>query len=502
MNQAFFDMVYFHSGGSYHGKENAFLYIGVSFSFPHFKVTRAGREQSEMMIAPPKSPKIYASATILFALVFLFPVLLGHARDESSLFGDVFDTVQPRREGLFEKLKQGRRGPWGTHYYWLDGLNILSQENKVRLRVRGQIMYDAGYIFANDSLQRRVSNTDDFQMDMRRLEVWAWGTIYDALEFKIGFDLANVRELRDNWFRFMKIKHLQRCLIGHVREQFSLENTTSTNFTTFMEKALPANALGPGRNLGIQYSIPSLDERRTFSLGFFYNTMTLRNLENPSDSISNANGYDIAARITGLPRYEDFGRRLTHLGLSYNYGSRDDDIRLSTRPESYVVDKPLVDTGEFSLDGFHNVNAEVATVSGPLSFQGEYFHAFADSKTERDPDFWGYYMYASYFLTGEYREYDTARGIFTRVSPKSYFRFREKGWGAWEIGLRHSFVDLNDRNVKGGEERNFTLGLNWYFTSKTRIMFNYVHARVDHSDGAPLEDGYLNIFMSRFRVLF
>ena len=111
-------------------------------------------------------------------------------------------------------------------------------------------------------------------------------------------------------------------------------------------------------------------------------------------------------------------------------------------------------------------------------------------------------MYVSYFLTGENREYDTSRGIFTGARPKKYFRFREEGWGALEIALRHSYLDLNDKNITGGKERNVTLGLNWYFTSKTRIMFNYVHARIDHRDSAPLESGYLNIFMTRFRILF
>jgi phosphate-selective porin OprO/OprP len=106
------------------------------------------------------------------------------------------------------------------------------------------------------------------------------------------------------------------------------------------------------------------------------------------------------------------------------------------------------------------------------------------------------------FLTGEHREYDTSRGIFTGTSPKRYFHFKKEGWGAWEVALRHSYIDLNDKDISGGEERNFTLSLNWYFTSKTRIMFNYVHARIDHRRSSPLEGGYLNILMARFRILF
>ncbi len=446
----------------------------------------------------------FGACLISIGVTFLFAVALVFLDPGSCLqaASSVDDTVEPEHRGFLERLREGEKGYFGTHYYWYNGLQIVSPEKNVRLRVRAQLMYDVGYIFAKDDLENDVSNTDEFQSDFRRFEVWGWGTFYDSIEFKIAFDIANVRELRDNWIRFRKIKHLRQCRIGHVREPFSLENSTSLNLSTFMEKALPTEALSPGRNLGILYHIPSLDERRTFALGFFYNTQTLSDVESPKDSISNANGYDITTRVTWLSRYEDFGERLLHLGLSVSYGSRDDDMRLSSRPESYLVDKSLVDTGEFSLEKFYNINSEVASVSGPFSFQGEYFHAFTDSEAEGDPDFWGYYLYVSYFLTGEYREYDTSRGVFTGVRPKSYFRFREKGWGAWEVALRHSYIDLNDKNISGGKEKNFTLGLNWYFTSKTRVMFNYVHARIDHRDPNPLESGYLNILMTRFRILF
>jgi phosphate-selective porin OprO/OprP len=51
--------------------------------------------------------------------------------------------------------------------------------------------------------------------------------------------------------------------------------------------------------------------------------------------------------------------------------------------------------------------------------------------------------------------------------------------------LRASFIDLNDNvfrlaagGVRGGYETNYTAGLNWYWNSYLRFMFNYLRADV------------------------
>ena len=99
----------------------------------------------------------------------------------------------------------------------------------------------------------------------------------------------------------------------------------------------------------------------------------------------------------------------------------------------------------------------MAYVSGSLSFQSEFTFYSADTDAEGVVHFWGHYMYASYFFTGEHRAYDRSKGVFSRIHPNKDFNYRNKTLGAWEIGLRHSFIDLNDEGIKGGKERNITL---------------------------------------------
>ena len=63
-------------------------------------------------------------------------------------------------------------------------------------------------------------------------------------------------------------------------------------------------------------------------------------------------------------------------------------------------------------------------------------------------------------------------------------------WGAWELGLRYSDIDLNyhagvlgtapaAEAIRGGEERNFALGLNWWANPLAHFMLDYEHVKID-----------------------
>jgi phosphate-selective porin OprO/OprP len=160
-----------------------------------------------------------------------------------------------------------------------------------------------------------------------------------------------------------------------------------------------------------------------------------------------------------------------------------------------------VDTGKFLTDGGDIINPEFAMVTGPLSFQGEYFHVFQDASALGDPNFWGFYLYGSYFLTGEYRNYGRRSGTFFRLKPN--FHPQKGGWGAWEVAARFSHVDLNGGAIRGGKEANFTAGLNWYLTRNTRFMFNYIRAKVKDRETPPsVDSGRAHIFQARFQIEF
>ena len=246
----------------------------------------------------------------------------------------------------------------------------------------------------------------------------------------------------------------------------------------------------------------------TWAAGFFLDTGSFGDAGEASSQISNANGFDLNARVTRLLWYNDDGRKLLHLGLSYSHQFRDEErtdtgVQYRARPESRLTDDRLVDTGEFPVKGVDLINPEAAVVLGPLSFQGEYYHTFTDADREGNLNFWGFYVYGSYFLTGENRDYNISNGTFSLLKPINPFHLRKGGLGAWELGLRLSYVDLNSGGIRGGREMNITAGLNWYLNRKTRFMFNYIRANVkDREVPPPIDKGNADILQARFQIIF
>jgi phosphate-selective porin OprO/OprP len=186
---------------------------------------------------------------------------------------------------------------------------------------------------------------------------------------------------------------------------------------------------------------------------------------------------------------------LLHLGLAYTYQEYEDPLRYRQRPEAHLAPR-IVDTGEFAADHGDIIGAEAALVCGPFSIQAELMHAAINGEGAftGDPDFWGGYVQAGYFLTGEHRPYKVADGVFDRVKPIENFR-EDGGWGAWELAGRYSHLDLSDGSIRGGRLREATFGLNWYLNPSVRVMWNYGY--VNHAAG-----GDASIFQTRVQIAF
>lgn len=405
-----------------------------------------------------------------------------------------------------EALSEGDgRSAIGRGIYWEDGIQLTAPGKKFSLHIGGKLNYDFGEISADDELQEVFPGLDGFHSGFRRLRVSLLGEWEKVFEFKVEVDVDELGDIKDNWIRFLRGPILPHFTFGHMKEPFSLDMLTGGNFTTLMEFSLPTRTFGPFRNIGTAASGTWKGERLTWAAGFFVNTGSFNEIGSATDKISEANGYNLTARLTGLPIFDEKKEKLLHLGLSYSHRFRDPDaedpdIQLRTRPESRLTDDRLVDTGRFNGDDGDVLALEAAFRQGPFSLQGEYFHLFQDFGETLE--FRGWYLLGSWVVTGERRIYKAPAGVFTGLRPKKSFNPGKGGWGALELALRYSFVDLSDGVIRGGEERNFSAGINWYLARRHRVMVNYIRAKVENRAEPPVDDGEADILMCRFQVAF
>ncbi|MDD5410450.1 MAG: porin, partial [Methylobacter sp.] len=136
--------------------------------------------------------------------------------------------------------------------------------------------------------------------------------------------------------------------------------------------------------------------------------------------------------------------------------------------------------GGHKLNDYYRLGAEAAGVAGPFSLQTEIMGTKLNGHGYGSNDLlWGAYGFASWFITGESRNYDSKKGTFGREKPNKNFSLKNGGWGAWELAARYDALDMNTQNVHGGRLQEGTIAMNWYLNPHVRMMFDYSHVFVN-----------------------
>ncbi|MBD3379710.1 MAG: hypothetical protein GF408_04525 [Candidatus Omnitrophica bacterium] len=411
------------------------------------------------------------------------------------------------------------RGPRSEGYgnlvetRWDNRLEFETRDGNFKGAIGGRVHADAVYVSAENDLENFLRPGGDFNRRndralIRRARIYIEGDVYRDFFYKLQYDftdsLNNENEidgLRGAYIGMQNIPYIGKFRVGQFKEPFSLEELTSSNYITFIERGLP-NVFTPGYSWGAGINNSWLDNRVTFGLGAFRNSIN-------SGTMSSSNEWGLTTRITGLPWYED-DDRLLHIGTSYSLrfpsewrgGSNNNTIDLDTGPELRTRDD-FVNTTNINVNMENLLGFEGALVYGPLSLQGEFIGGWMDDSYDgqvSSPEtsfLYGAYGYVSYFLTGEHRKFDKSRGEFEEISPITNFSISDGTWGAWELAARYSHIDLNNKdvNINGGVLNDITVGVNWYLNPVMRIMFNYVHS---HRNGI----GYADGVQARFQVEF
>lgn len=305
---------------------------------------------------------------------------------------------------------------------------------------------------------------------IRRARLSAQGTVYRDWDYKVEYEFSDskanpaARGIRDAYVSYTGLRPVT-VTVGNFKEPFSFEQVTSDSAVTFLERSL-IDVFAPSRHIGV--GVQTSGANWSLAGGLFG--------ERPEDDVANEGdeGVDLTGRATWAPWWDN--GRVLHLGAAVRRHEPNDStngLRFASRPETNITDLQLVDTGVLTgTDDLLSYGLELAGAWGPWSLQGEYIGTQVNRKSAADVDLGGWYVLGSWFLTGETRPYKAGEGVFDRIAPTR--SVGQGGGGAWELALRLSELDLNDRALTGGLQRNLTAGVNWHLTPNVKLQANYI----------------------------
>ncbi len=324
--------------------------------------------------------------------------------------------------------------------------------------------------------------------EFRRLRLVADGTGYGLYDFRLQMTLEpeqvnatdtsiTAPQVKDAYFSANEIPWLGRWRIGNFFVPFGLEQVTNDTNNIFLERSIPTQGIFcADREVGMAlYNCNEL-QTVTWTTGIFLDSIS----EGVKQRIDDNQGYRISGRLTWLPYYDEpsNGRYLIHTGCGILH-TDDQDNRVQFRARPQVRLGPtLINTGNLLADRYTLANVEGAIVWGQVTLQSEAFLGNVNMLNGNDQTVNGAYVHLSYFLTGENRIFERfgQHGAqFGRNQPFSNVFWVPSciSWGAWEAKTRWSHLDLTQ--VGAGMYNDVTVGFNWYWSDRTRVMFDYIH---------------------------
>jgi phosphate-selective porin OprO/OprP len=419
------------------------------------------------------------------------------------------------------KAPDTRRTPLAV--FWDNGLRFESDNDQFHLHLGGSAQIDSTWLIGPQSVfllpngdANGVGNSA--ATFLRRARFRADGDLFGMFDFIVEYDLANASNENSGdqpasfsnltsspspanvWLQIRDVPVLGYMRVGYQNKTIGMAANTSQGNLPFLERPDVEDGIyapfDGGYALGVSARNWIDSERLAWTIGIY----------RPATNVFGVtlNKYAYGTRVTGLPWYEDDGQSLMHAGLGFWAGQLpQDELRLRARPllrngPGFAV-PVLVDTGQIPGATQYSIGPEFALVQGPLTVQAEWAGQFlegaaANGQPQGVAFFHGGYAEVLWFLTGEHQEYNKRDGVFGRVVPLYDYHLKKgdpyRSFGAWQIGARFSYLNLNDKAIQGGQIYDWTFGLNWFLNPNVKFQANYIVEHRDGPTGTPV--GWIN----------
>lgn len=358
---------------------------------------------------------------------------------------------------------------------------------------------------------------------VRRAHVGVRGTVPpDNISYRLDLEFSGSDggQIRDAWFGWDELPYLNTVRIGNQKRPYGLDHLNSSNFMTFLERPFIVDAFNRNsRRIGIASYGAAEDLSSNWQFGLF----NMVNIQDTNQIVGDNAQLEFAGRRAHTVWYDESsgGRGYAHFALAGTQAfpggdESENQAVFQSRPEART-EVDWLNTGLITgTTSYRLLAAESVINIGSWQLVSEWMHMWLKRDSGMsDIYLHGGYVSLSYFLTGEHIPWNRQIGIKSRVQPHENFfclddcdGCRGTGYGAWQVALRFSTADFNDRDVQGGRGQNLTAALNWYMNANTRWQFNYIWGRIDDRrttlDNAmtPIVSGSYQIMGSRFVIDF
>lgn len=356
-------------------------------------------------------------------------------------------------------------------------LEMESADGQFSMGIAGRIQADAYAIDDDNSALNAMGNG----AQLRRARLGAYGKMFGAWQYKFEVEYAGDKvAIKDAYVQTGLTDEL-KIRAGHFKEFYGIDHLTSDNYVTFMERA-SSSVYWPDEAMGV---------------GLIYGDEKLYGIQagiySPGVASGGAGGttdWSVTGRGYVAPQ---IGSGVVHVGLNGSYRGYETSAttKFEQRPETHLAEKVLRTGNIANPSSETRFGPEIAAVFGPVSAQAQYDW----SQIDRDGGLpsvstEGGYVEASWFVTGESRNYDVKSGTFGRP----------KATNAIQLAARYSRLKLEDAaltDARRGTMDNITLGANYFFNPNVRLMLNWVRADTDYTVST---DETYNIVQSRLQL--
>lgn len=417
--------------------------------------------------------------------------------------------------------------------------SVKSGDGRFTAALRGRFHFDT-VNYLQDANDHEVA-TPATSLDLgsgssfRRAQFGIEGKVFKDFDYEMRFNFGGNGAESAGTINILRVAYTGipdfRINVGAIQPIFTMDDATSSNDITFLERASVINSfLGAFGGSDARRGVELTYQRENFLFGGdnvilsgAFTGAAIGTAHGPTAPAASSD--DEGTQILGRLAYRIYSDADTNIQIGVDaaqvlslQGKAAKDLRtlsFGDRPEYRMDDTQLVSTGSINADGATLLGFEAGANFRNFYASGEYYSWTVDRQdallnpaaAKQDPEFNGWYIQASWMLTGEKKPYaaksgSNSMGVWGAPKVAVPFSLDGNSWGAWELAARYSTVDLNweegnpgtaivaaDGRVRGGEQTISTIGVNWYLNNSIRLMFDYSHVDVDRMNAAGAQQG-------------